>query len=184
LSQYFYFRSHNGEPLGQNWQGSHILLDRIGELDKDRGRAAAQMDIHGYLPEQLLPKTDLSTMFWSLEGREPLLDHRLAEFSVGIPSKLVMGKQPLKKILSRYVPEALWNRPKHAFDIPLDEWFRGSMVVKLDQLRDEWEDNSWLARRDVEKIIDEHLKQEKDVGGFLWTLMSFNQWRSNLSQFE
>jgi len=64
----------------------------------------------------------------SLEGREPLLDHRLIEFAFRLPLHLRIGsfgqKHLLRKILYRYVPKELIDRPKQGFAIPINKWMR------------------------------------------------------------
>ena len=85
-------------------------------------------DFEHYLPEDILTKVDRTTMAVSIEGREPLLDHRLVEFAFNLPPRLRRGplgpKHLLKKILYSYVPRELVDRPKQGFAIPLDSWLR------------------------------------------------------------
>ena len=111
------------------------LIGTSGSLrpsaDSYPGEPAAQMsllDIDHYLPEDILTKVDRTTMAVSIEGREPLLDHRLVEFALSLPQHLRQGelgpKHLLKKILYRYVPRELVDRPKQGFAIPLDNWLR------------------------------------------------------------
>ncbi len=84
-------------------------------------------DARYYLPDDLLVKVDRATMFTGIEAREPMLDHRLVEWSARLPlsEKINNGKSKwiLRKILHRYHPPELFNRPKHGFTIPLFLWF-------------------------------------------------------------
>jgi asparagine synthase (glutamine-hydrolysing) len=76
----------------------------------------------------LLTKVDRTTMAASIEGREPLLDHRVVEFAFRIPTRLKIGnlgaKHLLKSIVYRYVPRELLDRKKQGFAVPLDSWLR------------------------------------------------------------
>ena len=59
-------------------------------------------DFKNYLPEDILTKLDRTTMAVSIEGREPLLDHRIAEYAF--------------RLLSGFVSRA--SRIKYVFDPP------------------------------------------------------------------
>ena len=95
----------------------------------DSGPSLYQIwDMCHYLPDDILTKVDRATMSVSLEGREPLLDHHLIEKSFQCPYKYkIRGgykKYPMRKILSKYVPNELTDQPKKGFGIPLNEWLQ------------------------------------------------------------
>lgn len=83
-------------------------------------------DLHEYLPDDVLAKADRATMAVGLEGREPLLDHRVVEFAFRLPLALRNGplgnKHILRSILYRTVPRELVDRPKQGFAVPLAKW--------------------------------------------------------------
>ncbi len=98
-----------------------------------------------YLPDDILVKVDRASMNASLETRTPFLDHRVVEFAWGLPLKYKLNgnatKCILRRILQRYVPNKLFERPKQGFSIPIAKWLR-------DELR-EWGD-SLLNPQDLE----------------------------------
>ena len=91
------------------------------------------LDFKIFLPDDLLVKIDRATMRVSLEGREPLLDHRLIEYmgKVNAQSKLNHSakttKYYLKKIAHNNIPETMLNRPKMGFTPPLANWLKGPL---------------------------------------------------------
>ena len=89
------------------------------------------LDLVSYLPEDILTKVDRASMATSLEVRSPLLDHRVVELALGLPSSLKRRgrttKWLLRRLLYKRVPRELVERPKMGFGVPLGAWFRGAL---------------------------------------------------------
>ena len=88
-----------------------------GRLSDLPSRMQAQ-DMISYLPDDILTKIDRCSMAVSLESRVPLLDHRLVELVWSLSPAIRHGKEPkalLRSVLARYVPPALFERPKRGF---------------------------------------------------------------------
>lgn len=94
--------------------------------------AMSRNDLRYFLPDDILVKVDRTTMATGLEGREPLLDHRVVEFALNLPLALRRGplgpKHLLRKVLYKYVPRELIERPKQGFAVPLASWLRGDLA--------------------------------------------------------
>lgn len=75
--------------------------------------------------DDVLTKVDRATMSVSLEGREPLLDHRIIEYMARVPLdikyKNKQGKYLLRQVLYKYLPKEMVDKPKSGFQIPLNE---------------------------------------------------------------
>lgn len=88
-------------------------------------------DLKTYLPDDILVEVDRATTSIALEGREPFLDHKIIEFTsripVGLKYKNGTSKYILRKILYKYVPRELVDRPKMGFGVPTYEWFKGEL---------------------------------------------------------
>ena len=142
-----------------------------------------RVDQRTYLPDGMLTKVDRASMAASLEIRSPLLDHRVAELTSQLPEGLKYrngtGKYLLKKVLARYVPESLSERPKMGFGVPIDQWFRGELNPLLmdylspERLRRQGMFNPVL----IEKKIKEHLSGKRNHQYRLWAILMWEMWR-------
>lgn len=134
-------------------------------------------DFKGYLPDDLLVKVDRATMSVSLEGREPLLDHKIIEFAAGMPISLKKNKTILKDILKRYVPEELFLRKKQGFGIPINSWLRDDLKYLLDQYLNEniVKEYGIFDYKYVADLLDMFYKGKNDDRK-IWTLLMFQMW--------
>jgi asparagine synthase (glutamine-hydrolysing) len=88
------------------------------------------VDVHTYLPGDLLFKVDRASMAHSLEVRPPLLDHRLVEFALSIDTRLLRdvegdrGKLVMRRLMEGRVPDGFFDRPKRGFNLPIRNWVR------------------------------------------------------------
>jgi asparagine synthase (glutamine-hydrolysing) len=141
---------------------------------------AQYADFHGFLPEQILTKTDRASMAVSLEVRVPLLDHRLVERFVHLPPNEKVrggrGKHALREALRGRLPDSVLDGPKRGFDTPLRRWIRGGLAGTvadaLESLPDAWVDREVLRRR-----FAEHQAGLRDHSHLLWSLLVLEHWR-------
>ncbi len=134
-----------------------------------------------YLPDDLLIKTDRSSMAVSLETRAPLLDHWLVEMAATIPLNLKLKgsttKYIFKQIAHDMLPTEIINRPKHGFGVPLGAWLRkDASAVRETLLSREARERGLFDMHAVAALIDEHVSGRRDHGQRLWTLLTLEWW--------
>jgi asparagine synthase (glutamine-hydrolysing) len=135
-----------------------------------------------YLPDDILVKVDRAAMAVSLETRAPFLDKNLLEFAWSLPMHFKQrdgqGKWLLRRLLDRYVPNHLVDRPKMGFGVPLDDWLRGPLRDWAETLLNE---NRLLREgffhpAPVRQAWERHLSGRDNYGYRLWSILMFQSW--------
>ena len=145
------------------------------------------LDTATYLPDDILQKVDRASMSVALEVRPPLIDHRIVELTWRLPRRFHVRngetKWLLRRVLDRYVPRGLVDRPKKGFVVPLGDWLRGP-------LRD-WAEDLFEPTRFGGEFLDAeparhlwalHLDQRRNYANELWPLLMFEAWRRRWTQ--
>jgi asparagine synthase (glutamine-hydrolysing) len=121
----------------------------------------------------------------SLEVRVPLLDHRVVEFAWRLPLSMKVkngnGKHILRRVLNKYVPNELVERPKMGFGLPIDSWLRGPLREWAESLLDEkrMRDDGFFNPQPILKKWTEHLSGNRNWQYHLWDVLMFQSWIRN-----
>jgi asparagine synthase (glutamine-hydrolysing) len=167
----------------QGWDPVDLYRDRYAETEGAEQLARLQdVDLGIYLVDDLLVKTDRSSMAHSLELRVPFLDQRVAELALGLATPLkVRGlakKRLLRRALGPLLPRQVLRGPKQGFSIPVAAWLRGP----LEPFAREVLSPATLARQGcldpatVTSLIERHCAGREDLSRQLWGLMAFTLW--------
>ncbi len=140
------------------------------------------VDAVTYLPDDILTKVDRASMAVGLEARVPMLDHQVMEFAWRLPLEIKQSEGRMKgllvKLLERYVPRHLTERPKVGFGVPLHEWLRGPLREWADDLLSgpSLESQGFFRPEIVRQRWREHLAEKQDWQYQLWTVLMFQAW--------
>jgi asparagine synthase (glutamine-hydrolysing) len=133
------------------------------------------VDLSTRLPELLLMRLDKMTMGASVEGREPFLDHRLAEFVLSIPEAVKLEGGVLKALLKASVrgviPDAVIDRRKQGFGVPVTEWILGRLGTHIRETLDDF-----CRRTDVLDRTAVLAMYDRDRDPRLWYLYNVATW--------
>ncbi len=144
------------------------------------------VDFSFALPNDMLLKVDLASMYNSLEVRSPFLDYRIAELAYGIPGAFKMkGKNRkiiLKETFKDILPPFVHRRPKKGFDVPLGKWLKS-------ELRDLFWDTVRskagpveLNTYSVESLYRDHTLNRFDYSKQLWAIFVLKYWSGQIAR--
>lgn len=145
------------------------------------------LDTLTYLPSDILCKVDRASMSASLEARVPFLDVEVARLAWNLPinTKIYrgIGKWPLRQVLGRYVPAAMFERPKMGFGIPIGDWLRGPLRDWTESMLNEQnlKDGGHFDAAIVRRQWAEHLSGRRNNQHTLWSVLMFQAWNRNWS---
>ncbi len=157
----------------------------LGKLKKDSGMNDIFFtDMKLVLANDMLTKVDLMSMANSLEVRPPFLDYELVNFVFSLPSEYKINGKMRKRILQDsfrdMLPEALYNRPKKGFEVPLLKWFRREMKTMI---LEEVLDDAFIREQGIfkpERIasLRERLFSGNpgDIHAQIWAFIVFQRW--------
>src|SRR4029079_15521121 len=136
-------------------------------------------DSVSYLPDDIFVKVDRAAMAVSLETRAALVDHRMVEFAWRVPAPLTYengrGKLGLRRVLDRFVPREIIERPKMGFGVPLAEWLRGPLCDWADALLDQGRlrREGFFDPAAVAAKWNEHRQGQRRWHYLLWDVLMF-----------
>ena len=171
------FRTENVNNIITNYENNIINFENNDDLN-----ILLAVDFKTYLSDNILVKVDRATMNSSLEGREPLLDHRIIEFCSLLPSdfkiKKNISKFLLKDISHKYVPENFLNRPKMGFVPPLFQWLKNDFSEFMDSFFNQnfLRKQNILDKEYVLSLYKDFVNGKNENLGKIWLLIIFFNW--------
>lgn len=154
----------------------------INSTNDDLNKMLA-LDYKTFLVDNNLTKVDRATMSVSLEGREPLLDHRIVEFAAQLPSQFKFQngqtKKILKNIVHKHVPRQIMDRPKMGFIVPIMSWFKNELKdITMHYLaKERLEADGLFNVKEVVGMRDRYLHGNGENIQKIWHLLVFQMWK-------
>lgn len=147
---------------------------------------------------------DKLSMAHGLEARVPFMDNDLVDFAMQCPVNLKLnnlaevvrinenesgnkqskyfqktrdGKQILRDVMRRYIPDEIVNAEKQGFSAPDASWFKGESIefVKRKLMHGNVRIYDWLDKKSVQSLVDEHLSGEQNRRLLIWSLLNVEE---------
>lgn len=177
------YTSDFSAKIGPGGYASSLFFDLVENVKSDDPvDRLLYLDSKTYLPGDILTKVDRMSMAVSLEGRAPLLDHKLIEFVTRIPSSLKLTgletKHIMKTAVKDLVPAEILNRPKQGFGVPIQEWINQQLRSRIRETLSEsrTRQRGYVDSRYVDVLLDEHERGRRDHSMGLWALVMLELW--------
>lgn len=138
-----------------------------------------EFDIH---LQRILIKVDRASMYHSLEVRVPILSNEMIDYSSTVDFESCIkngqGKYNLKELLIKKSNEKLVLQPKKGFVIPIGRWLRNELKKDVQDkiMNMPAELTPLFKRKELEKILNEHMQSKQDLGWLIWALYSLVNW--------
>ena len=140
------------------------------------------LDTVTYLPLDILTKVDRMSMAHSLEVRPPLLDTPLVEAMAALPARFKVAgrarKILFKKAVRGLIPDAIIDRPKRGFGVPVRHWMRGPLGVAARAILTERRarERGLFDEKFVASLFTEHASGRRDQSLPIWGLLVLELW--------
>lgn len=176
LAPEFYTPRDQTYPLRRHFD----YFDQAGELEYLNQMCF--VDCKMFLPGLNLMYSDKATMAAGVEGRPPLVDHKVVEFAFSIPAKYkihgLQSKYVFKKAMETLLPHEVIYRPKAPFGAPLRSWVKNGLEVLMRDLLSEEriKRRGYLNPAYVQKIIADDRAGQQDNAHRIWALLTLEMW--------
>ena len=139
------------------------------------------LDMHQWMPKDILLKADKLSMASSLEVRVPLLDKELMKVSEQVPTKYLINaentKYAFRQAAARHLPEEWYNREKLGFPVPIKDWLREEKYYKI--IRSLFEQEfvkEFFDQEKILKLLADNFAGKADGRRKIWTIYTFLTW--------
>lgn len=178
------------EVLVNEFAAAEEVEDPVAALVREKMRAlgpveaAMRADFRFYLPEDVLVKVDVASMFHGLEVRCPLLDERVLEFAARLPLAYKVNGRLTKALLKRHVfrailPDEILHRPKRGFGVPLGKWFRNGLGAMFEERVMNGRGREIVQKGFAGRMLAEHRAGKMERGTLLWALLCLSLWHES-----
>lgn len=163
------------------WQIVGATYDRLKGQDLSELKKKQYLDMHQWMPGDILLKADKMTMAHSLELRVPLLDQQLMTVAEQVPTRYLITdentKYAFRLAAGRHLPPAWSKRPKMGFPVPIRQWLREEKYCRL--VREVFQRDYtalFFNQEALLKMVDDNFAGKTDDRRKIWTVFTFLIW--------
>lgn len=149
--------------------------------NKDDLTKMQYLDLHLWLPGDILLKADKMSMAHSLELRVPFLDKYVLALASKLPREYRVNREDTKYALrvaaNEVLPDAWAKRPKLGFPVPIRYWMREKKYYEL--IKEMFQSDlakEFFDIKELTRYIDEHYTGKDNHARYIWTVYVFLVW--------
>lgn len=170
------------ENLRDNMKVKDITKPYLDKVkNKDDVTKKMYLDMHFWLPQDILLKADKMTMANSIELRVPLLDKVVFDYAKTIPTKYQVRdgqtKYMFREIAKEAIPEEWAKRRKLGFPVPFSKWIRNEKYYKMikESFNEEYVDE-FFDKKYINNLLEKHYNNEENNGRLIYNIYTFIIW--------
>jgi len=166
----------------KGWSVSDLtapIYDRVRDLPEAEKKQ--YLDLHLWLPGDILLKADKMSMAHSLELRVPYLDKPVMEEAAALPVSYKLDGKNTKAVLrtasAKTLPAAWANRPKKGFPVPIREWVKAEGLYE--RIRADFTSPvaaQYFDTAALVKLLEDHREGRAMNQRKIWTVYTFLTW--------
>lgn len=181
------FKEHEADTfLTKDYQESETVKTIVNRQytkvkDLSEVKKMQYLDLHQWMPKDILLKADKLSMAHSIELRVPLLDIRMMEVAEQIPTKYLLNaentKYAFRKAANRHLPDEWADREKLGFPVPIKDWLRTEKFYK--QVREMFSESfvpEFFEQDKIIQLLDDNYNEKNDERRKIWTIYTFLTW--------
>ena len=139
------------------------------------------LDVHQWMPKDILLKADKLSMASSLELRVPLLDVELMNLAQTIPAKYLINQNNTKDVFrqaaNRHLPNEWANREKLGFPVPIKAWLKeGTGYAAVKTLFKSDFAAEFFDQTAILQLLEDHRHGQGELQRKIWTVFTFLTW--------
>jgi asparagine synthase (glutamine-hydrolysing) len=153
---------------------------KVHHNDSDPIRSLQLRDVLQSKIPRSMRFADRNSMAYSLELREPFLDHRIIELGLSQPNKYKInngqGKWLVRKLASKLLPGEIRLAPKRGVQTPQREWFKDELSLWVRQNIEivlSQNDYAWFKKDKGLKMYERFKNGDFDNSFFVWQWINF-----------
>ena len=161
------------------------IYDRVKDLPELEKKQ--YLDMHLWLPGDILLKADKMSMAHSLELRVPYLDRVVMEEAQTIPAEYKITPQYTKAVLrsaaNKTLPDEWAHRPKKGFPVPIRAWLREDKYYNI--VKASFTSDAAAEYFDVDglmKLLNDHKEGKMNNQRKIWTAYTFLTWHKQFME--
>ncbi len=185
-------------PDGWQWsKGGVVPRDKVGELMAPiltsgllawAPIASGKHGTLGYTVDREIPKHQRAITAAGLAFRSMLVHPAIVDLTWSLTPETRdpggVSRGLMRDVITRSVPEAIFDKPKAGFDVPFDRWFRGPLRPMIEELLapKRLEAQGIFNSAPIKREWTQHISGKYDRRYILFDLLMFQLWLESLRQ--
>ena len=138
------------------------------------------------MPDGMLHRVDMSSMYSSLEVRVPYLDNRMVDFAERLPLNLKIrggtGKYLFRKAFQQDIPQKILSREKHGLSVPVGKWLKSDLRQFSQERLFDSSIEQFIDKKYLRNMFSRHCSGQIDAGRKLWNILIFSIWMNKVKR--